>query len=193
MDGKSMRTYNRIKSQFEWEPYIYLVKNRKYRHALAKMRTSSLLAIERGWCTRPVNPADLRICTVCNVVEDEEHLLLHCVKYAEERNVLFSKIVIAFPDFNNLSSNDKLVFLNSLQDPYIVMLVENCLQLIPAKKWTCLIFATSTIFHQVLHVFMRKMRATLFRRYSECSLNIVVLISLGDGGGFRLYTILNNS
>ena len=72
---------------------------------------------------RPVTPADLRICTVCSVVEDEEHLLSHCVKYAEERIVLFSKIVIAFPDFNNLSSNDKLVFLISLQDPYILTLV----------------------------------------------------------------------
>ena len=88
------------------------------------MRPSSLkLEIEHGRHTRPVIPADLRICTVCNIVEDEEHLLLHCVKYAEERNVLFSKIVIAFPDFNNLSSNDKLVFLISLQNPYILMLV----------------------------------------------------------------------
>ena len=170
------------------------MKNRKYRHALAKLRTSSHnLEIERGRHTRPVTPADLRICTVCNVVEDEEHLLLHCVKYAEERNVLFSKIVIAFPDFNNLSSNDKLVFLISSQPLYSNAGGEICLQSFPAKKWTCLISATSTIFYHFWHVFMRKMRATLFQRYAECSLNIVVLISQGDGGDFRLYTILNNS
>ena len=40
---------------------------------------------------------------------------------------------------------------------------------------------------------MRKMRATLFRKYSEYSLNIVVHIFQGDVGYFRLYTILNNS
>ena len=105
MEGKSMRPktnpilriYSRTKSQFELESYFYLVKNRKYRHALAKLRTSSHnLEIERGRHTRRATPADLRICTVCNVVGDEEHLLLHCVKYAEERHVLFSKIIMAF-------------------------------------------------------------------------------------------------
>ena len=94
-----LRTHNRIESQFELEPYSYLVKNRKYRHTPAKLRTSSHnLEIELGRHIRPVTPADLRICTVSNVVENEEHMLLHCAKYAAERNVLFSKIVIAFPD-----------------------------------------------------------------------------------------------
>ena len=151
-----LRTYNRIKSQFELEPYLYLVKNRKYRHALAKLRTSSHnLEIERGRHTRPVTPADLRICTVCNVVEDEEHLLLHCVKYAEERNVLFSKIVIAFPDFNNLSSNDKLVFLISSQDPYILTLVGkfvySCFQQRNGHAWylrLLLCFTNFTCFYE---------------------------------------------
>ena len=71
-----LRTYNRIKSQFELEPYLHLVQNRKYRHALAKLLTSSdNLEIERRRHTWPVTPADLCICTACNVVEDEEHLL----------------------------------------------------------------------------------------------------------------------
>ena len=57
------------------------------------------------------------------IVGDEEHLLLHCVKYAKERNDLFSKSIIAFPDFQNLSSHDKHVFLMILQHPYILKLV----------------------------------------------------------------------
>ena len=106
-----LRTYSRIKSEFELQPCLCLVKNRKYRYALAKLHTSSHnLEIERGRHTRPVTPADLRICNVCNVVADEEHLPLHCVKYAEERSVLFSKIAIAFSDFHTLSSNDKRLF-----------------------------------------------------------------------------------
>ena len=112
-----------------------LLKNRKYRHALAKLRTSSHnLEIERGRHSRPATPADLRICTVCNVVEDEEYMLLHCVKYAEERNVLFPKIAIAFPDFNNLSSNDRLVFLIILQDPYILTLVGKKSTVVSSKE-----------------------------------------------------------
>ena len=131
------------------------MKNRKYRHVLARLRTSSHnLEIERGRHTRPVTPADLRICTVCNVVEDEEHLLLHCVKYAEERNVLFSKIVIAFPDFNNLSSNDKLVFLISSQDPYILTLVAkflySCFQQRNGHAWYLRLLLYFTNFYMFL-------------------------------------------
>ena len=135
-----LRTYNRITSQVQLEPYLYLVRNRKYRRAPAKLRISSnYLEIESWRYTRPVAPADLSICTVCYVVEDKEHLLLHCAKYAEERNVLFSKIVKAFPYFHNVCSNEKLVSVISLQDPYILTLVGkfaySCLQQRNGHAW----------------------------------------------------------
>ena len=70
---------------------------------------------------RPVTPADLRICNVCKVVD--RGLRTFAFALREICNVLFSKIAIAFPDFQNLSFNDKLVSFISLQDPYILTLV----------------------------------------------------------------------
>ena len=58
-------------------------------YALQLNRQLLQIEIERGWHMRPLTPADLRICTVCNVVEDEKHMLLHCVNIAKERIVPF--------------------------------------------------------------------------------------------------------
>ena len=58
---------------YTFSPYTYW-------HALAKLSTSSHnLEIERGRHTRPVTPADLRVCTACNV--DEEHWRLHRIAH----------------------------------------------------------------------------------------------------------------
>ena len=54
-----LRTYNIYKTRYEMEPYLYLVKNPKYRIAISKIRTSShKLEIERGRYTRPKTPAE---------------------------------------------------------------------------------------------------------------------------------------
>ena len=44
-----LRTYRKFKTRYELEPYLYLVKNPKYRIAISKLRSSShMLEIERG-------------------------------------------------------------------------------------------------------------------------------------------------
>ena len=44
-----LRTYNTFKQCYVTEPYLYLVKNKKYRMALSRFRSSShTLEIERG-------------------------------------------------------------------------------------------------------------------------------------------------
>ena len=52
------------------------------------------LEIERGRYTRPKVNVDQRLCMSCNVVEGEEHFVLHCQDNRVERELLFQKIYI---------------------------------------------------------------------------------------------------
>ena len=80
--------------KYQMEPYLYLVKNPKYRMAISKFRSSShILEIKRGRHTRPITPLENRLCPLCKVVETEIHFLLECPMYECYRKELFSKIV----------------------------------------------------------------------------------------------------
>ena len=94
------------------EPYLYLVKNPKYRIAISKIRTSShKLEIERGRYTRPKTPTENRLCHYCNVIENEMHFMLYCSINEEERGVLLTKIEAVNPHFKDLPPIDKFVSL----------------------------------------------------------------------------------
>ncbi len=62
------------------------------------------LAVERERYSRPPTPADQRLCLNCetNEVEDEYHFITQCSKYADDREVMYRKIVALCPNFGNL-------------------------------------------------------------------------------------------
>ena len=116
-----LRTYCRIKEDFHIEKYLVAVKNPKYRIAIAKIRASShTLEVERGRYTNPKTPLTDRVCTVCNEVEDEEHFLVNCSRYTDERLELTNKILSAHSGYNTLNSQEKFLFLMKNQDPRIL-------------------------------------------------------------------------
>ena len=84
----------------------------KQRAAIAKIRTSShTLMIEKG---RHKNiPISERICQVCNSghIENEEHFLLHCKDFEQERQLFVNKINTSYPSFVNSSPRIKIIFL----------------------------------------------------------------------------------
>ena len=116
-----IRTYRSYKLNFGMECYLKHVNNSKFRVALSKLRTSShSLEIERGRYTRPKLNVDQRLCMSCNVVEDEEHFVLHCQDNRVERELLFQKIYMRDSSFFNLSSFEQFVFLMRCSDPQIM-------------------------------------------------------------------------
>ena len=116
-----IRTYRSYKLDFGMECYLKHVNNSKFRVALSKLRTSShSLEIERGRYTRPKLNVDQRLCMSCNVVEDEEHFVLHCQDNRMERELLFQKIYMRDSSFFNLSSSEQIVFLMRCSDPQIM-------------------------------------------------------------------------
>ena len=94
VDSK-LNTFAKCYKEFSLQKYLdfnlpkYLVKN------LTKLRISAhTLLIEKGRYRRPKLPRDLRQCTVCTQVEDEEHFILFCKKHDSIRKKLFSKLNI---------------------------------------------------------------------------------------------------
>ena len=116
-----LRTYRLFKQQFVMEPYLYKVKEAKYRIAISKLRASShLLEIERGRYTRPKTPVVARLCPNCNVIEDEEHFLLNCKAYNQDRKTMFWKISTQFTNFTGMESRNKFKLLMSSDDPLVL-------------------------------------------------------------------------
>ena len=116
-----LSTFITFKTKFEMEKYLLCVKNFKLRKLLTKLRLSSHdLYIEKGRYSNV--PREKRICNMCNLqcVETEEHFILHCPFYQEERVKLFAIVLqideVIFEDVNTcliklLSSNsEKILF-----------------------------------------------------------------------------------
>ena len=73
--------------------YLEIVKVKKYRIALSRLRLSShRLAVESGRWRKPNSvPFDERVCSLCNVLEDEFHFVLQCRKFSDIRPLYIKK------------------------------------------------------------------------------------------------------
>ena len=119
-DNTVLRTYRLFKEGHGMEPYLYQVKESKYRIAISRLRASShVLEIERGRYTRPKTPITERLCPFCNVVEDEQHFLLICKTYDQERNRMFSKISTKYENCE-IESRSAFKFLLTSNDPLVL-------------------------------------------------------------------------
>ena len=106
------RTYSLFKTDFKIEPYLDLIKNYKYRKAFTKLRTSShALRIETGRHGATKCPIHERLCSLCNVIEDEPHFLISCTRYRDERKEMFDVCLLNNAQFTRMNENDKFIYL----------------------------------------------------------------------------------
>ena len=77
-DNSKLILYKDFKTDFEHERYLNCLQIRRFRHALAKIRTySHNLEIEVG--RRSGCHTAERICKLCRLdIEDEAHFILYC-------------------------------------------------------------------------------------------------------------------
>jgi len=116
-----LKTYKTIKTRFEFEPYLELIKNPKYRIAISKLRASSHpLEIERGRHTRPITPVENRVCPKCKYIDDELHFVLNCSINMFEKLQLFKKIHSINGEFADLTPENKFTFLLNSNNERIV-------------------------------------------------------------------------
>ena len=142
--GNKLRTYAIFKNNYNMEPYLTSNLQRPASICLAKFRTSSHnLEIETGRYCRPKLPPEQRLCKICplNQPETENHFLLHCPAYRNERQDLLND----FPQVNILNSdNDKLRFLMTLTDTVDIQKIALYLLKITNKRKCILNTGTNT-------------------------------------------------
>ena len=83
--------YAKLKGDFQQEKYLHL-NNIKHRNAIRDIRMSThKLMIETGRYDKV--PKEQRFCSVCTnrEIETEEHFLLKCVIYKDERDILINR------------------------------------------------------------------------------------------------------
>jgi hypothetical protein len=113
--GNKLRTYRQFKTGFHPEPYLKLIRHPKHRMALTRFRISAhRLGIEVGRY-RGLAPSD-RLCTTCDLVDDEFHFLLHCTRLDMYRATLFEAVAELCPNFNLLDPHNKFIWLLSTED-----------------------------------------------------------------------------
>jgi hypothetical protein len=118
-----LRTYKLFKTSYGYEPYINHIKQKTHRYHLTKFRTGTLpLSIETGrYCGVEESK---RVCQLCpdNRVESEVHFLTQCTFYSQERTVFLKAVNITFPNVNQLSGDNLLIWLMSCEDKTICQL-----------------------------------------------------------------------
>ena len=83
-----LRVYKLIKTNFVTERYCEMMLPQSHRSAFTKFRCGvAPIRIETGWYERLAE--DLRICSFCNLVENEIHVLLHCHLHEDLREKTF--------------------------------------------------------------------------------------------------------
>lgn len=100
-----LRFYSNICDTYEIQSYLTMIENRNHRTALSRLRTSSHnLKIETG---RHHNiQRENRLCMVCNIVEDEYHLLDECVKFHESREKFKKDVTNIDVDYINYKPSE---------------------------------------------------------------------------------------
>ena len=100
-DNKLFFFANIYPKDFILQDYLSLKLPVNITRELTKLRLSSHpLLIEKGRYFRPKIKRENRLCSQCNQIEDEQHFLIHCTKFANVRKLLFKskkkKILIKF-------------------------------------------------------------------------------------------------
>ena len=102
-----LRTYKMFKSEYETEKYLTVNLPIRHRSALAKFRCGvAPIRIETG--RYEGLPLESRLCSQCNSVESECHVICDCSLYEDLRNTLFEYAKPVIQNFETLNSQDKM-------------------------------------------------------------------------------------
>jgi hypothetical protein len=119
-DNKLFFFANIYPKDFILQDYLSLKLPVNITRELTKLRLSShSLLIEKGRYFRPKIKRENRLCSQCNQIEDEQHFLIHCTKFANVRKLLFKKLNINLQDLclsEYMKTITRLLNPNSIDD-----------------------------------------------------------------------------
>ena len=98
-----LTTFANCYKEFKIQKYLDLNLPKNLVRHLSKLRISAhTLMIEKGRYCRPKIQRNLRLCSVCNQLENEEHFLLFCKKYTDLRAKLFLDLNLDYSSLNDI-------------------------------------------------------------------------------------------
>ena len=128
--GTSMRCVGipYLKKKFRLENYLIEIENTKHALALARFRISSHnLRIETGPYDQRKTKPEERLCINCRsqAVDDEQHFLLQCPLYNNERHLLLETVNATIPLFHSLPENERFSVVMQSKTPKLMKALGN--------------------------------------------------------------------
>ena len=120
--NKKLKVSSLFKQDSKKSHYLDLIKNTNHRRTVAKFRTSNhKLMIEYGRYCTPKIPEHLRLCQYCSIneIDHEQHFMINCTLYPNERQYLLDSVTHKYAHFHSLSANDIMLFLFNDVDPFV--------------------------------------------------------------------------
>ena len=111
-----IRTYRKLKLEYETEFFLYLDVDRSAISCFVKIPISnSILNIEKGRHLKI--PVEQRICPLCKQeIEDEYQFIMKCQNLDELKNKFVDEIISVVPHFSAMNNTEKFNFILSSQD-----------------------------------------------------------------------------
>ena len=133
--SNKLRTYRTFKNTYITEPYVHItsITQKKFKSAYAKFRCgvapTNIELCRYGLARIPVEE---RVCSHCNEVEDELHVLMHCPLYDDIRNELTLSVNNINPSYQELSMQEK--FIQLVSNPLFYRVVSKAICYILNKR-----------------------------------------------------------
>ena len=117
-------SYSTFKTHFGFENYLLILKSHENRQSFAKLRISAhKLRIEQGRYQDTLRHNRLCLRCTLNEVDDEKHFLFSCTSSPVERNFMYTKLRSVCRNYDNLDSNQKLIWTLNTEDADILLAV----------------------------------------------------------------------
>ena len=129
--------YSKLKARHGTENYCNIIDNANHRKALCRLRISAHpLRIETGRYGAHRIDRSLRICKLCSIgeVEDEEHFLLRCKRFEQQRKGLMEKVIEGCVNFANLSHPDQTFYLLNAEGECIRNVARFCYECLEIRN-----------------------------------------------------------
>ena len=137
--GNKLRTCRTFKNTYSTKPYVRIIAQKKFRSAYAKFRCGvapiNIELCRYGLARIPVKE---RVCSHCNEVEDESHVLMYCPLYDDIRDQLTLSINDINPSLQDSSVQDQFIQLMSNPIYYRVVSKAICYILVKQTSIDCI-------------------------------------------------------